>query len=72
MEWTKPLALGLTVLVAAMAVGGAVELVRTTLGSGEYVTAAAGVLAFLVVAIIGAVVLGAKSRRWLGNPDSYW
>lgn len=72
MEWTKPLSLVLTLLVAALVVGGVVELARTTLGSGEFVTAAAGVLVFLVVAILGAVALGAKSGRWLSNPDSYW
>lgn len=72
MEWTKPLALLVTVLVAAVAVGAAIELARTTLGSGDYVLAAAGALGFVVVVLLGTVALGAKNRRWLSNPDSYW
>ncbi|WP_254841272.1 hypothetical protein [Natronomonas marina] len=72
MEWTKPLSLSLSVLVAALAVGGAVELIRSTLGTGEYVAAAAGVLAFLAVVLLAAVAVGAKNGRWLSNPDSYW
>ena len=71
MEWTKPLSLLLSVLVVGLVVGGLVELARTTLG-GEYLTAAAGVLGFLVVTLLAAVTLGAKSGRWLSNPDSYW
>ena len=71
MEWTKPLSLLLSVLVAALVVGGLVELVRTTLG-GEYVTASVAVIGFVVVALVGAVALGAKGSRWLENPDSYW
>jgi acyl-CoA reductase-like NAD-dependent aldehyde dehydrogenase len=71
MEWTKPLSVALSLVVAALAAGGAVVLARNTLGGGESVTAA-GVLAFLVAALLGAVALGAKSGRWLSNPDSYW
>ena len=71
MEWTKPLSLVLSALVVALAVGGLVELVRTTLG-GKYVTASVAVIGFVVVALLGAVVLGAKGGRWLENPDSYW
>jgi hypothetical protein len=72
MEWTKPLSVALSLVVAALAAGGAVVLARNALGGGESVTAAAGVLAFLVAALLGAVALGAKSGRWLSNPDSYW
>ena len=71
MEWTKPLSLLFSVLVVALAVGGLVELVRTTLG-GEYATASVVVIGFVVVALVGAAALGAKGRRWLENPDSYW
>ena len=71
MEWTKPLSLLLSVLVVALAVGGLVELVRTTLG-GEYVTASVAVIGFVVATLVGAVAIGAKGGRWLENPDSYW
>ena len=71
MEWTKPLSLLLSALIVGLAVGGLVELVRTTLG-GEYVTASVAVIGFVVVALVGAVALGARGRRWLENPDSYW
>jgi len=71
MEWTKPLSLLLSVLVVGLVVGGLVELARTTLG-GEYVTASLAVVGVVVVALLGAVALGARSVRWLENPDSYW
>ena len=71
MNWTRPLSVGVTVLVVALAVGGAVELARTTL-TGEYVAAAAAVVGFLVAALAVAVAAGARSREWLSNPDSYW
>ncbi|PSQ32669.1 hypothetical protein BRD11_06470 [Halobacteriales archaeon SW_12_69_24] len=72
MEWTRPLSLALTVLVAALVGAGALEAARTTLGTGEYVTAAAAVLGFVGVIVVATVAIGAKSLRWLGNPDSYW
>ena len=72
MEWTRPLSLVLSALVVALAVGGLVELVRTTFGSGEYATASLAVVGFVVVALLGAVSLGARSVRWLRNPDAYW
>ena len=71
MNWTRPLSVGVTALVVALAVGGAVELARTTL-AGEYVAAAAAVVGFLVAALAVAVAAGARSREWLSNPDSYW
>jgi len=71
-NWTKPLSVGVTALVIALAVGGAVELVRTTFRDGEYTTASLAVIGVVVVALLGAVALGAKSSRWLENPDSYW
>lgn len=71
MEWTKPLSIALTLVVAALAVGGALELGRSTLGSGESM-AAAGVLGFLAVVVAGTVALGARSGRWISNPDDYW
>ena len=71
MNWTRPLSVGVTALVVALAVGGVVELARTTL-AGESVAAAAAVVGFLVAALVVAVAAGARSREWLSNPDSYW
>jgi len=71
MEWTKPLTLALTTLVAALAVGGAVELVSTTLGTGDPVAAGAAI-GFLGVLVGGTVAVGAKNVRWISNPDAYW
>ena len=72
MEWTRPLSLALTVLVAALAVASALEAGRTTLATGEYVTAAAAVLGIVGVIVVATAAVGAKSVRWLRNPDSYW
>ena len=72
MDWTRPLSLALTVLVVALAVASALEAVRSTLGTGEYVTAAGAVLGFVGVIVIATAAVGAKSVRWLRNPDSYW
>ena len=72
MEWTRPLSLVLSALVVALAVGGLVELVRTTFGGGKYATASLAVVGVVAVALLGAVALGARSVRWLRNPDAYW
>ena len=72
MEWTRPLSLALTVLVAVLAVASALEAGRTTLGTGEYVAAAAAVLGIVGVIVVATAAVGAKSVRWLRNPDSYW
>ena len=72
MEWTRPLSLVLVALVALLAVGAAVEIARTTLASGDYATVSAAVLALVLVVVLAATVVGAKNRRWLKNPDSYW
>ena len=72
MEWTRPLSLALTVLVGALAVASALEAGRTTLGTGEYVTAAGAVLGIVGVFVVATAAVGAKSVRWLRNPDSYW
>ena len=71
MNKTRPLSVAMTVLIVALAVGGTVELARTTL-AGESVAAAAAVVGFLVAALAVAVAAGARSREWLSNPDSYW
>jgi hypothetical protein len=71
MDWTKPLSFLLALLVAAIAVGGVVELLRTTL-AGEYVTASVATLALVGVLLLATIVVGAKNRQWLANPDSYF
>jgi hypothetical protein len=72
MEWTRPLSLALTVLVAALAVASALEAGRTTLGTGESVAAAGAVLGTVGVFVVATAAVGAKSVRWIRNPDSYW
>ena len=72
MDWTRLLSLALTLLVGALAVASVLEAGRTTLWTGEYVTAAAAVLGFVGVIVIATTAVGAKSVRWLRNPDSYW
>lgn len=71
MDWTQPLTFALAVLVASIALGGAIELFRTTLAS-EYVTASIVSIGLVGVFLLAAIVLGARNRRWLDNPDSYW
>ena len=72
MEWTRPLSLALTVLVVVLAVASALEAGRTMLGTGQYVTAAGAVLGIVGVIVVATAAVGAKSVRWLRNPDSYW
>lgn len=71
MDWTKPLSFLLALLVAGLAVGGVVELLRTTL-AGDYVTASVATLVVVGIIVLGAIGLGAKNRQWLANPDSYF
>lgn len=72
MEWTKPLSVALVVLVAALAVAAAVELLRTTFGNPDLQAASLVTVGLVAVAILAAVVGGARSRRWLHNSDHYW
>ena len=71
MEWTKPLSFVLAVLVALLAIGGVVELLRSTFTS-DVAVAAIATIALVAVAVLAMVVVGARNRRWLANPDSYW
>ncbi|MCY4729398.1 hypothetical protein KY092_02355 [Natronomonas gomsonensis] len=71
MESTKPLSFVLAALVALLAIGGVVELLRSTFTS-EFAVAAIATIALVAVAVIGMVVVGAQNRQWLSNPDSYW
>lgn len=72
MEWTRPLSLILVVLVALVTVGAVVELFRTTLADSELFLASAVTTALVVVVVLALVGVGARGRRWLENPDSYW
>ena len=72
MEWTRPLSLALVALVALLALAAAVEVGRTTLADADLAVVSGAVLALLVVVVAVATVVGAKNRRWLSNPDSYW
>ena len=71
-HWTRPLSLALVALVALLAVGAAVEIGRTTLADADYAVVSAVTLALVAAATAGAVAVGARGRRWLQNPDSYW
>lgn len=72
MEWTQPLSLALVVLVVALVAGATVELVRTTMTAADTVTASAATLGLVGVALLLAVIVGARGPRWLRNPDHYW
>ncbi len=72
MEWSKPLSILLVAIVAITTVGSAFELVRTTLADDGLAVASAASLALVAVVVVATVVVGARGRRWLENPDSYW
>ncbi len=59
-------------LVVLWTAGSAVELFLTTLSVGPNVAPAAVTLGLLVVVVLATVGVGARSRRWLENPRSYW
>lgn len=72
MEWTKPLTFALTTLVSLLAIYATLEVGRTTLASSNDAIASAVTLAVLVLVVLGTVVVGARNRRWVTNPDTYW
>jgi len=72
MDRPKLLSAFLVVTVVLWTAGSAVELFSTTLSVGPNVGAAAATVAFLAVVTLTAVGLGARSRRWIENPRSYW
>jgi hypothetical protein len=71
-NWTKLLSTAIVLLVIVWSAGAAVELIATTLSVGPTVLPAAATLAFLAAALLVTVGVGARSRRWLENPRSYW
>lgn len=72
MEWTKPLTFALTTLVSLLAIYATIEIGRTTIADSEYAIASAVTLVALVLVVLGTVAVGARNRRWVSNPDSYW
>lgn len=72
MEWTRLLSLALVVGIVALVAGSVLELVRTTLAAADTVTASAAVLGLVGIAVLLTIIVGARSPRWLRNPDHYW
>jgi chromate transport protein ChrA len=72
MKWTRPLSLALVALVALLVLQAAVEFGRTTLADGDFAVVSTVALVLVAVAVAAVVAVGAKGRRWLQNPDSYW
>ncbi len=72
MNWVKLLSGASVVLVVLWIAGSTVELFATTFSIGPHVTASLAVVAFLAVALAVTILAGARNRRWLENPDSYW
>ncbi len=62
----RPLLAALSAGLAVFVVGSLVVLLTETVG----VAASLVTTLLLLVALAGAVALGARSRRWLANP--YW
>ncbi|MEF8808792.1 hypothetical protein [Natronomonas sp.] len=71
MDWTKPLSFLLALLVVSLVIRSIFELLGTTL-AGEYVAASVATLVLVGIIVVAAIGLGAKNRRWLSNPDSYF
>lgn len=72
MDRMKLLSGAFVVLVVLWSVGAAVELFMTTFSVGAHVTPSLVTVALLGVVVLATVAVGARGRRWLENPDSYW
>ncbi len=72
MDRVKLLSGAFVILVVLWSAGSTVELFATTFSIGPHVTASLAVVAFLGVVLAVTILAGARSRRWLENPDSYW
>lgn len=72
MDRMKLLSTTLVVLVVLWSAGATVELFLTTFSVGANVTPAIVTVALLVVVLLVMIATGARSRRWLKNPRSYW
>lgn len=72
MDWVKLLSTALVLLVVFWSAGATVELIATTFSLGENVIESAAVVAFVAFALLVAIAVGARNRRWIANPDHYW
>lgn len=72
MNWAKSLSTVVVLLVILWSAGAAVELIATTFSTGANVLAAAVTLVFVAFVLLVMIGVGARSRRWLENPRSYW
>lgn len=72
MRWLKPLVWLIAAGIVVWAIGAAVSLLTNDLLSGPHATAAIVTLAVVAVVVVGTAVTGARSKRWISNPPSYW
>jgi len=72
MNRSKLLSTAIVLLVIVWSSGAAVELIATTLSVGANVMPAAVTLAFVAFALLVMIGVGARNRRWIENPRSYW
>mgnify|MGYP000232195822 CR=1 FL=1 len=72
MDSKKLLSTAVVLVVVLWLAGAAIELIATTFSIGPNVIPAAVTLGFVALTVLAAIVVGARNRRWLENPDSYW
>lgn len=72
MNRSKLLSTAVVLLVIVWSAGATVELIATTLSVGANVMPAAVTLAFVAFVLLVMIGVGARNRRWLANPRSYW
>jgi hypothetical protein len=72
MDRIRLLSAALVVLVVLWSAGATVELFFTTFSVGANVTPAIVTVALLAVVLLAGIAVGARNRRWLANPRSYW
>lgn len=72
MRWSKLLVWLIAAGIVVWAIGAAVSLLTNDLLAGPNAAAAVVTLLVVAVAIVGTAVRGARSRRWVTNPRSYW
>jgi len=62
----------LVAVVVVWGAGSVAELFLTTLSVGPDVAPAAVTLLALAALVLAAAAVGARGRRWLDNPETYW
>lgn len=72
MRASKPLVWLLAAGIVVWTIGAVVSFLTNGLLSGQYTTAAIVTTLLVVVATVAAAAVGAKNKRWLANPSSYW